>query len=250
MSLPPGIYEYKFIVDGVWKYDPYDSVMEDGFEDLCNVIEIMPRRHHDGEEDYETSNYIDLTENQKGNQAPSRMMKLVYQFPAKTVAVMGAWDNWKNVINLKKERNNFSGAEEFFVAIKLLPGNYHFKFLVDNEWTTSSTYPLKQDSTNKINNLLVVPSTSNKPHKKYTNWADKGSLQWRREEGKWTECGKLHHTFQGHSLNVVCDMVYVFGGIANNKFTNTLYMFDPRANEFSLVEDQGGEIPEPRAFHQ
>jgi len=51
-------------------------------------------------------------------------------------------------------------------------------------------------------------------------------------------------------MNIICDIIYIFGGMANNKFTNTLYTFDPKTNEFSVVEDQSGDIPPPRAFHQ
>jgi len=250
LSLLPGVYQYKFIVDGVWKFDPYDSVENDRVDGKNNVIEILPVRHHDGEEDFEGLEFIDLVPSMKNNSALSKIMKIVYQFPAKSVAVKGSWDNWNQLIPLKKVRNNFTGAEEFFTALRISAGNYHFKFLVDEKWVTSPTYPLAKDSTDIENNILVVSSFVKNPQCKRVNWLDKGVLKWKREEGKWTECGKIHHTFQGHSMNVVCDLIYIFGGIANNKFTNTLYTFDPRTNEFSLVDDQDGEIPQPRAFHQ
>jgi len=50
-------------------------------------------------------------------------------------------------------------------------------------------------------------------------------------------------------MSYISGFVYIFGGIANNKFTNTIYVFDPKSNEFSLIEDPTGDIPEPRAFH-
>jgi N-acetylneuraminic acid mutarotase len=249
VSLPPGIYEYKFIVDGVWQYNPYEGVVEAGFDTFNNIIEITPPKYHDEELDEEGIEYVDLNQQNKVNTLPWKIMKLVYQFPAESVAVKGSWDGWKKKFPLKKSRNNFTGKEEFYVAIKISSGNYHFKFLVDNVWTTSPTYPLAKDSTDVQNNILVVPSRFKKPHLNHINWEQKGTLNWKREEGRWTECGRIHHTFQGHSMNVVCDMIYIFGGMANNVFTNILYTFDPRTNEFSLVDEPNGDIPSPRAFH-
>jgi N-acetylneuraminic acid mutarotase len=123
--------------------------------------------------------------------------------------------------------------------------------LVNGTWTTSKTYPIvkDKDQNDVERNLLVVPSYIKRQNTRHVDWSEKKALTWKREDGKWTECGRIHHTFQGHSMNVVCNMIYMFGGIANNKFTNTLYIFDPRTSEFSVVEDQEGDIPEPRAFH-
>ena len=250
LSLLPGTYQYKFIVDGVWKFDPNHAIVDDGIDLKNNEINILPVRHHDGEEDLEGLEFIDLVPSHKNNSNLSKIMKIVYQFPAKYVSVKGSWDNWTQTIPLKKVRNNFTGAEEFFTVLRLSAGNYNFKFLVDEKWNTSPTYPLAKDSTDNENNILVVSSFVKNSQSKRVNWLEKGTLMWKREEGKWTECGKIHHTFQGHSMNAVCDLIYIFGGIANNKFTNTLYTFDPRTNEFSLVDDQIGEVPEPRAFHQ
>lgn len=38
--LPPGVYQYKFIVDGEWKYDPNQSTMFDEAGNMNNVIEV------------------------------------------------------------------------------------------------------------------------------------------------------------------------------------------------------------------
>jgi hypothetical protein len=250
VSLLPGTYQYKFIVDGVWKYDPYDSVVDDEIDNKSNIIHILPQRHHDGEEEAEVTDFVDLVQPNQVNSIPYKIMKIVYQFSAESVAILGSWNNWKDQIPLKKIQNNFSGSEEFYVVIRIPSGNYHFKFLVNGSWMTSPTYPLAKDSTDVENNILVVPSLGKGHRFKYINWAEKGTLEWKREESKWTECGTIHHTFQGHSMNVVCDLIYIFGGMANNKFTNTLYIYDPRTNEFSLVDEQNGDIPGPRAFHQ
>jgi len=38
--LPPGVYQYKFIVDGEWKYDPNQAAMHDEAGNVNNVIEV------------------------------------------------------------------------------------------------------------------------------------------------------------------------------------------------------------------
>lgn len=39
--LPPGVYQYKFIVDGEWQYDPNQPAMFDEMHNVNNVIEVQ-----------------------------------------------------------------------------------------------------------------------------------------------------------------------------------------------------------------
>eukprot|EP00877_Chromochloris_zofingiensis_P004634 jgi/Chrzof1/14171/Cz08g28030.t1 len=39
--LPPGVYQYKFIVDGDWKYDPNQPAMYDEMNNVNNAIEVQ-----------------------------------------------------------------------------------------------------------------------------------------------------------------------------------------------------------------
>ena len=39
--LPPGVYQYKFIVDGEWQYDPSQPAMYDEMNNVNNVIEVQ-----------------------------------------------------------------------------------------------------------------------------------------------------------------------------------------------------------------
>ena len=43
LSLPVGAYQYKFIVDGRWEYDPLEPVVENGFNSFNNIIEVFPK---------------------------------------------------------------------------------------------------------------------------------------------------------------------------------------------------------------
>lgn len=39
--LPPGVYQYKFIVDGEWKYAPEQPAMYDEIGNVNNVLEVQ-----------------------------------------------------------------------------------------------------------------------------------------------------------------------------------------------------------------
>ena len=249
LSLAPANYEYKFIVDGVWKLDPEAPALSDGKGGKNNVLEVKPA-HFSEEEDSDQEEYLVFIGNMKESKPQYKVKKIAYEFPAVWASIKGSWDNWTEEIALKRVKNNFTGFFEFYVTIKIAPGNYQFKFLVDGNWVTSTSYPIVDTADNYQNNLLTVPAYSTLACSKPKNLEEKIYLNWRREESKWTECGTIHHTLQGHSISVICDTVYLFGGLANGKFTNTLYTYDPKTNEFSVIEDQSGDIPEPRAFHK
>ena len=38
--IPPGVYQYKFIVDGAWKYAPEQPAMYDERGNVNNVVEV------------------------------------------------------------------------------------------------------------------------------------------------------------------------------------------------------------------
>eukprot|EP01120_Amphizonella_sp_Union-15-10_P014724 TRINITY_DN724_c0_g1_i1.p1 TRINITY_DN724_c0_g1~~TRINITY_DN724_c0_g1_i1.p1 ORF type:complete len:399 (-),score=67.99 TRINITY_DN724_c0_g1_i1:156-1352(-) len=40
LFLSPGVYQYKFIIDGVWCYDPRKPIMDDGFGNINNFIRV------------------------------------------------------------------------------------------------------------------------------------------------------------------------------------------------------------------
>lgn len=246
LSLAPATYQYKFIVDGVWKIDEMERSEDNGFGERHNLISVMPARF--GEvEDQDDEEYFVFIKNHKNPSPQYKIIKIVYPIPAKWVAMKGSWDNWKEEIVLKRVVKNNSA--EFYVTMKISPGNYQFKFIVDGTWIVHPGYPVIKNPDRSENNELIIPFYSTLACPNPVNLETKISLKWRREEGKWTECGRIHHTLQGHSMDVICDTIYLFGGMANGKFTNTLYTFDPKTNEFAVVEDQSGDIPPPRAFH-
>jgi hypothetical protein len=42
LYLPPGVYEYKFIVDGIWLHDPRQPVVTDQSGNINNIVDVKP----------------------------------------------------------------------------------------------------------------------------------------------------------------------------------------------------------------
>ncbi|UZJ54613.1 hypothetical protein CBS101457_003933 [Exobasidium rhododendri] len=71
-----------------------------------------------------------------------------------TVQVSGDWDNWTEKITLDKQTDG-----SFSKQISLPSNNkVHYKYVVDGNWTTSSTSPLVDDAGNQNNVVEVGPA--------------------------------------------------------------------------------------------
>jgi len=46
LYLPPGKFEYKFVVDGAWHYDPHQRVVTDESGNLNNIVVVEPLFDH------------------------------------------------------------------------------------------------------------------------------------------------------------------------------------------------------------
>ncbi len=101
--LPPGNYEYKFIVDGNWITDPYNPFVVGGSDQQNSLRVVKP-------------NYI---------------FKLKKYPNAKEVFVSGTFNNWASPgykMYFQKEKG------EWVFPLHLKPGKYLYKFVVDGKW--------------------------------------------------------------------------------------------------------------------
>ncbi|XP_020100236.1 protein PTST, chloroplastic [Ananas comosus] len=72
---------------------------------------------------------------------------------AESVQVMGSFDGWSQGEEMSRE---YSGDyARFSATVKLRPGKYEIKFLVDGEWQLSPEFPTVGEDMTK-NNLLIV----------------------------------------------------------------------------------------------
>jgi len=66
----------------------------------------------------------------------------------KSVLVKGEWDSWANAFPLYRDQNEWS------TILRLSPGNYLCKFIVDGNWQQSKFLPKSED--HNFNNIICV----------------------------------------------------------------------------------------------
>jgi len=111
--LAKGNYEYKFIVDGEWMTDPENS------------LKI----------------YHPETENSFYTVHANHTFVLEGHMDAKEVIVTGNFTGWSESNNRMIREN---GSWKF--PIRLKPGKYHYKFLVDDTWIVDPSNPIYEEN--------------------------------------------------------------------------------------------------------
>jgi hypothetical protein len=99
--LAPGVYEYKFVVDGDWMTDPGNEVTT-GHGDYLNSVLVVE---------------------------PNVKFILPGHSDAEEVFITGTFNNWSNRgMPMRREDENW------VAEIYLRPGKYAYKFIVDGQW--------------------------------------------------------------------------------------------------------------------
>ncbi|MBL7805165.1 MAG: hypothetical protein JNL02_15605 [Saprospiraceae bacterium] len=125
LPLPPGVYEYKFIVDGEWMEDPANR------EKKVNQ--------------YHTYNSV-LRVTQ-----PTRFI-LLGHLEAREVVLAGSFNNWDE--HALKMRKTAAGWE---TELPLTGGKHLYKFIVDGKWMTDPGNPRTEtDRKGNVNSVLFV----------------------------------------------------------------------------------------------
>ncbi len=125
LSLPRGIYEYKFIADGGWLHDPANDLkVVNEFESFNSILLI-------GETvTFHLPDYLD----------------------AKAVVLSGSFNSWdESAIRMNKR------ADGWYVDLPLPPGKHYYKFIVDGKWTIDPKNLLQQpDNNGHWNSVLLL----------------------------------------------------------------------------------------------
>lgn len=126
LKMSPGIYEYKFIIDGEWITDPINPYM-------------VQNQHY-------TNNSILIV----GKDVP---FNLIGYKDAKSVALSGSFNNWdlKGVRCIKTK-------DGWKVTQKLPPGKHYYKFIIDgHNWIVDPANELQErDEGSNINSVIIV----------------------------------------------------------------------------------------------
>jgi hypothetical protein len=124
-ELPPGKYEYKFIVDGEWIHDPANN----------NKV----RNEHD------TYNSVLLV-------SKPVVFTLQGHPDAKQVIVAGSFNNWDEQ-RVRMIRQN----DVWTTTLDIPGGKQHYKFIVDGDWILDAKNPLvEDDGMGNLNSVLFV----------------------------------------------------------------------------------------------
>lgn len=125
LQMKPGVYEYKFIVDGNWMEDPNNpSKQKNEFSGYNSVINIL---------------------------APVSFKLNGYQ-NAKKVILAGSFNNWS------EKKQQMTKTKDGWECFLLLPGGKHqYKFIVDGNWVLDPENPVSEyDGKGNINSVWMV----------------------------------------------------------------------------------------------
>lgn len=125
LTLTPGVYEYKFIVDGKWMEDPRNTEARlNQYSTLNSVLRV---------------------------DAPVRF-ELEGFTNANQVIIAGSFNNW-NTSALHMQRSETG----WWTELPLTGGKHQYKFIVDGNWMTDPANPRTEtDSEGNLNSVLFV----------------------------------------------------------------------------------------------
>jgi len=64
------------------------------------------------------------------------------------------------------------------------------------------------------------------------------------------DCPELNFAaIQGHSMDLIADTIFIFGGFYHNNFLETLYGLNISTLEVMSLETKGKHMPDRRAYH-
>ena len=130
LKLEKGRYEYKFIVDGVWK------------EDADN-----PNRVPDPYGGYNSVVEVGAGEKIESTKPGGRAIFTYFDPDAEAVYLAGEFNDWNpHELLMEKEEDNV-----WRISLELAPGEYEYKFVVDGNWVTDPMNPtIRGDMGNSV----------------------------------------------------------------------------------------------------
>lgn len=124
-DLPPGYYEYKFIVDGEWMHDPANPKKvrneHNTFNSILEVTKTVTFRLEGFDE-------------------------------ARKVILAGSFNSWKeNELPMRRD------GDSWVLHIDLTAGKHLYKFIIDGNWIVDPANPLREkDRDGHVNSVLIL----------------------------------------------------------------------------------------------
>lgn len=158
--LPPGRYEYKFVLDGAvrWEADPTNpETVDDNYGGVNSVLVVPPTVDYEYEVVTGTVTSAGSTKSatpKKEQRAATVAISIDVDFPdASEVYLAGTFNDWDpSVVPLAKGDDGVWRA-----SIDLEPGEYLYKFVVDGTWVEDPGNPESvDDGYGGTNSVLTV----------------------------------------------------------------------------------------------
>lgn len=146
LPLSPGKHSYKFVVDGNWVHDVNNPSTEpDGFGGVNSVIYVQtaPSPQREGKIKVASAPIVKNGE-----------VTFTYQNPnATSVYLAGSFNNWSTTAN-PMIKNKYG---VFVLKLRLPPGTYQYKYVVDGNWTPDPNNPnTAPDGFGGVNSVIEV----------------------------------------------------------------------------------------------
>jgi 1,4-alpha-glucan branching enzyme len=156
LPLPPGRYQYKFVLDGGvrWEQDPNnaDKSTEGGIEN--SLVIVAPGMRYAAEA--VTGTGVSVTEQPAPEAVTTQAVPVTFELAAADaaeVSVAGAFNAWD------PRANPLTKGEDgvFRATMDIAPGSYEYKFVVDGTWMEDPANPdVAQDPYGGKNYVLTV----------------------------------------------------------------------------------------------
>lgn len=139
LPLPPGRYQYKFLVDQVdWQEDPANpESADDGFGGQNSILVVQPNLPYDYDESYISTS---LGTGARMGRKLSHTFRLEGYPDAGEVHVTGDFSDWDPEA-YRMERDDGAWVAE----VELGAGRYVYKYVVDGEWIVDPGNPVTED---------------------------------------------------------------------------------------------------------
>lgn len=125
LELPPGKYEYKFIVDGHWIHDPANQKkIRNEYHTYNSILEVT----------------TPVSFSLKGFEN------------AKKVILAGSFNDWsKSSLKMEQTKDGWKAT------VNLMGGKHHYKFIIDGKWIIDPANPFQEyDPNGNLNSVLII----------------------------------------------------------------------------------------------
>eukprot|EP00792_Barthelona_sp_PAP020_P005870 TRINITY_DN2833_c0_g1_i1.p1 TRINITY_DN2833_c0_g1~~TRINITY_DN2833_c0_g1_i1.p1 ORF type:complete len:337 (-),score=92.01 TRINITY_DN2833_c0_g1_i1:72-1082(-) len=159
VNLKEGEYQYKLIVDDAYRCLPFQDIRQNASGHFNNVLQVVdePFTFKLEEEPISDSEPAEYSIPGLFGEPCYRIgIPITYCSTASSVKIVGSWDRWNEQLPMRKRSNG-----EFYYQLNLGPGQYAFKFVVDNEYVCREDLPTQNDKKGNVNNVLLVDDDLN-----------------------------------------------------------------------------------------